>query len=108
MNATVRARIDEKLKEEAAAILEAQGLTISAAFRLLLLRVTADRQLPFEPWIPNKATIAAVKEARQGGLRSVKTTTELFAELNDERAPIHKGVQKGLQTRKARRARAAT
>jgi DNA-damage-inducible protein J len=36
-NAVVRARIDEHIKEEASAVLAAMGLTVSDAFRIMLL-----------------------------------------------------------------------
>jgi addiction module RelB/DinJ family antitoxin len=44
----VRARIDRRLKEEVEVLLAANGLTISDAFRLMMLRVAQDRVLPFE------------------------------------------------------------
>jgi addiction module RelB/DinJ family antitoxin len=44
----VRARIDRRLKEEAEGVLAANGLTISDAFRLMMLRVSEDKVLPFE------------------------------------------------------------
>ncbi|MBV8961748.1 MAG: type II toxin-antitoxin system RelB/DinJ family antitoxin, partial [Hyphomicrobiales bacterium] len=44
----VRARIDTKTKRRAAAALEAMGLSISDAIRLLMLRVADERRLPFE------------------------------------------------------------
>ena len=40
-NAVVRARIDEQVKEEAAAVLAAMGLTVSDAFRLLMVKIAA-------------------------------------------------------------------
>lgn len=67
-NVVVRARINEHVKEEAAAILAAIGLTVSDAFRMLLMRVAKEKALPFEPLVPNKETIAAMKAARQGDL----------------------------------------
>jgi DNA-damage-inducible protein J len=42
-NAVVRARIDERTKKEAAAALKKIGLTVSDAFRLLLVRVAAEK-----------------------------------------------------------------
>jgi DNA-damage-inducible protein J len=65
-NAVVRARIDEHIKEEATVVLAAMGLTISDAFRMLLTRVAREKELPFEPLIPNAETIAAMKAARRG------------------------------------------
>ena len=64
----VQARVDGAVKEEAAAVLAAMGLTISDAVRLLLLRVAHEKTLPFAPLIPNAATVEAMKEARKGGL----------------------------------------
>ena len=43
----VRARINSDVKTEAMKALEAMGLTISEAIRLLLLRVAEEKQLPF-------------------------------------------------------------
>ena len=80
-NPVVRARVDEHVKEEAAAVLATMGLTVSDAFRMLLVRVAQEKAFPFEPLVPNKETIAAMKAARKGEL----TTTEvnhLFASLN--------------------------
>jgi DNA-damage-inducible protein J len=56
-NDVVRARIDRRIKEEAAAILGAAGLTISDAFRMMLMRTVADKALPFDPLVPNEETI---------------------------------------------------
>ena len=47
----IRARIDARIKQEAEVILEAIGLTVSDAFRLMMVRVVAERRLPFEPLI---------------------------------------------------------
>lgn len=81
-NAVVRARIDEHVKEEASAILAAMGLTVSDAFRLLLVRIANDKALPFEPLVPNAETIAAMREARRGKLRSFATADELMRDLD--------------------------
>jgi DNA-damage-inducible protein J len=78
----VRARIDENIKDEAEAVLAAMGLTVSDAFRLMMTRIAKEKALPFEPLIPNRKTIAAMKEARKGGLPSFKTVDALMAELN--------------------------
>lgn len=49
----VRARIDTNTKERAAEALEAMGLSISDAIRLLMLRVADERRLPFEIKVPS-------------------------------------------------------
>ncbi|WP_158807518.1 type II toxin-antitoxin system RelB/DinJ family antitoxin [Beijerinckia sp. L45] len=81
-NTIVQARIDGAIKDEAATVLAAMGLTISDAVRLMLTRVAHDKALPFEPLIPNRETIEAMKEARHGGLASFKTIDALVADLN--------------------------
>jgi DNA-damage-inducible protein J len=70
-NAVVRARIDERIKEDASAVLAAMGLTVSDAFRILLTRVAREKSLPFDLLVPNAETIEAMKEARRGNLETV-------------------------------------
>jgi DNA-damage-inducible protein J len=79
---TVRARIDEATKEEAAAVLASMGLTVSDAFRLMMVRIAKEKALPFDPWVPNAKTIAAMKAARAGELVTVGGVDELLANLN--------------------------
>jgi DNA-damage-inducible protein J len=83
-NTVVRARIDERIKKEAAAVLGAMGLTVSDAFRLLLVRVAAEKALPFEPLNPNAETIEAIKAARRGELVPVGSPDDLIASLNED------------------------
>jgi DNA-damage-inducible protein J len=81
-NAVVRARIDESIKEEAAIVLAAMGMTLSDAFRLMLTRIAQEKALPFEPLTPNAETLAAMKAARAGKLPSFKNIDALMADLN--------------------------
>ena len=81
-NSVVRARIDERIKNEASAVLAAMGLTVSDAFRLMMVRIARDKALPFEPLVPNTETIEAMKAARRGELVTVNSTDELLASLN--------------------------
>lgn len=71
MSSVVRARIDDKLKDDAEAVLEAQGLSVSDAIRLMMVRIAAEGKLPFDPYTPNSATIEAIKAARRGELTTV-------------------------------------
>lgn len=80
-NAVVRARIDEHVKEEAAAVLAAMGLTVSDAFRMMMTKIAKEKALPFDPLVPNAATVAAMKEARRGKLETV-TLDDLQAVLD--------------------------
>lgn len=81
-NALVQTRIDRAVKDEAAIVLAAMGLTVSDAVRLLLTKVAREHALPFDPLIPNAETIEAMKEARRGNLSSFTTVEELMADLN--------------------------
>lgn len=83
-NSVVRARIDERIKEEASVVLAAMGLTVSDAFRIMMTRVAHDKALPFEVLVPNAVTIQAMKEARRGNLKSFKSVEDLMADLNAE------------------------
>ena len=78
-NAVVRARINGDIKEEASAILAAMGLTPSDAFRILMTRIAREKTLPFEALSPNAETIAAMKEARKGKLKSFTSIDDLMA-----------------------------
>ncbi len=83
-NAVVRARIDGDIKEEATAVLAAMGLTVSDAFRIMLIRVAKEKALPFEPLIPNAETIKAMKAARRGKLTTVKNVNKLLKSLKTD------------------------
>lgn len=81
-NSVVRARIDERIKNEAAAVLNAMGLTVSDAFRLMMMRIAKDKALPFAPLVPNEETIEAIKAARRGELKTAGSANELLTSLN--------------------------
>jgi DNA-damage-inducible protein J len=63
-------------------VLATMGLTISDAFRLLMVRVAKEKALPFEPLTPNAVTVRAMKEARRGKVKSFKSVDDLMTELN--------------------------
>ncbi len=81
-NQLVQARIDGAIKDEAAAVLAAMGLTVSDAVRLMLTKVAHERALPFDPLIPNDTTIAAMREARAGGLKRFDSVDALMSNLH--------------------------
>ena len=47
-DAVVRARIDKKVKNQAARVLEQMGLTVSDAIRLMMIRTASEKALPFQ------------------------------------------------------------
>ena len=80
----VRARIDRNLKRDATAVLAEMGLTVSEAIRLLLVRVAAERALPFDVRIPNATTVAAMETAERGEVTHFTSVDDLLADLNDD------------------------
>ena len=78
----VRARIDSQTKERASDALEAMGLSISDAIRLLMLRIADERRLPFEVKVPNAATRKAITELEAGKGKRFAGVGALMADLH--------------------------
>ncbi|MGP8251845.1 MAG: type II toxin-antitoxin system RelB/DinJ family antitoxin [Terracidiphilus sp.] len=78
----VRARIDTGTKERAADALEAMGLSISDAIRLLMLRVADEQRLPFEVRVPNATTRKAIAELEAGKAKRFKGVKGLMDDLH--------------------------
>ena len=80
--AFVRARIDETLKEEAAAVLADMGLTVSDVVRIVLTKVAKDKALPFEMRVPNKLTAQTLAKSELGEeVHHAKDENDLFGQL---------------------------
>lgn len=77
----VRARIDAATKREASEALAEMGLSVSDAIRLLLVRVAADKALPFKVETPNALTRRAMAELDRGEGKRLSTADELFDDL---------------------------
>jgi DNA-damage-inducible protein J len=77
----VHIRVDDKVKEKAAKTLAEMGLSVSDAVRMLLVRVAAEKALPFAVKVPNPTTVRAMKAARRGRGKRFKTATALFKDL---------------------------
>jgi len=80
----VRARVDGKVKEQAALVLAEMGLSVSDAIRMLLVRVAREKALPFDVRIPNEETAAAIEELRKGKGHQADNIDDLMAQLNAE------------------------
>ena len=78
----IRARIDSATKERATEALEAMGLSISDAIRLLMLRIVAERRLPFEVKAPNARTRKAIGELEAGKGKRFTSVRALMTDLN--------------------------
>jgi len=78
----VHVRLDVKTKAKAERALEAMGLTVSDAVRVLLTRVAAEQALPFEVKVPNARTRTAMRELARGRGRRHSSVDDLMADLN--------------------------
>lgn len=86
-NAYVRARIDQELKDDATAVLDSLGLTVSDVMRMMLTRIAREKALPIELTRPNAETLAAMEEARKIAATkrgSFKTSQALLDALDSE------------------------
>ena len=77
----VRARINSDVKARAAEALQAMGLSVSDAIRLLLTRVADEKRLPFAVQVPNATTANAMKELEAGKGKRFGSAEELFDDL---------------------------
>lgn len=77
----VRARIDTETKERATAALEAMGLSVSDAIRLLMLRIADEKRLPFAVQVPNATTAKALEELDAGKGKRFNSADALFDDL---------------------------
>ncbi len=78
----VRARIDSATKARATEALQAMGLSVSDAIRLMLLRVADEKRLPFAIQVPNPTTVRAMKELEDGKGKRFESAEELFRDVD--------------------------
>ena len=81
-DSVVRARIDGHTKEVASHVLAEMGLSVSDVIRILLVRVAAEKALPFDIRVPNAETRAAMDELETGRGAKFETVADLMANLN--------------------------
>ena len=77
----VHIRVDEKVKKRAAKTLGAMGMSVSDAVRILLVRVAAEKALPFQVKVPNTITVKAMQAADRGEGKRFKSARALFKDL---------------------------
>jgi len=83
LNATVRARVDAKLKEETEKIFSEIGLSTSQAINMFLKSVKRERGIPFELKIPNEKTLQAMREAKEGINMEEVTLDDMIKEIKN-------------------------
>ena len=77
----VHVRVDQKTKQRASKTLAAMGMSVSDAVRMLLIRVAAEKALPFEVKIPNATTVKAMRAADRGKGKRLNSAGALFKDL---------------------------
>ena len=78
----VRARIDADTKARATAALDAMGLSVSDAIRLLMVRIADEQRLPFDLRVPNAATQRAMRELDEGKGERAESVEAMFEKLD--------------------------
>jgi DNA-damage-inducible protein J len=58
------------------------GLTVSDAVRLLLTRVAAEKAMPFDVRVPNRATRAAIEAGERGEVFRAGSVAAMMKDLN--------------------------
>jgi DNA-damage-inducible protein J len=79
--AMVHVRVDEKVKEEASETLAQMGITVSDAVRMMLVRIAAEKALPFDVRVPNATTVKAMKAADNKRGKRFRSAQQLFEDL---------------------------
>jgi DNA-damage-inducible protein J len=77
----VHVRVDEKTKQMATKTLAAMGISVSDAVRMLLVRVAAEKALPFDVKVPNATTVKAMRGADRGKGKRFKSAGALLKDL---------------------------
>lgn len=80
-NSVVRSRISLEVKEQATAVLETMGLSVSDVMRIVLTRVAREGTLPFA-LTPNKLTREVLRKSARGEeVHQAKDAEDLFNKL---------------------------
>jgi DNA-damage-inducible protein J len=80
-DSVVRARIDSDTKARATAALDAMGLSVSDAIRLLMFRIADEQRLPFSVQVPNAKTVKAMDELESGQGKRFNNEQDFFDDL---------------------------
>ena len=77
----VHIRVDQKTKQRATKTLAAMGISVSDAVRMLLVRVAAEKALPFDVKVPNATTVKAMRASDKGQGKRQKSADAMFEDL---------------------------
>lgn len=80
-DSVIRARIETVTKKRAEAALEAMGLSVSDAIRLLMVRIAKEQRFPFDVKVPNASTRKAIEQLEKGKGKRSASARALFKNL---------------------------
>jgi DNA-damage-inducible protein J len=82
-NTTVRARIDEELKDQAEAVLASYGITMSHAIIMMIRQMVIQQKIPFIHVQPNAKTLAVMEALDRGDMPTTtyETPKKMFKAL---------------------------
>lgn len=80
--AHISTRINETDKKNAEAVFKKLGISASQAIALFYKQVSLRQGIPFPVELPNEETQKAIRDAREGNLKSYGSLNELKAELS--------------------------
>lgn len=66
--AKIQARVPDEIQSIATAVIQATGLTVSDAIRMLMVRIATDKALPLDLFQPSLETVQAIHDARNGNV----------------------------------------
>lgn len=78
---TAKAVIDPVIQKQAECILKKIGLSAGKSVELFYRQVVAQHGLPFELHVPNKKTMRAIENSRQGKGKKFNSVAGLFDDL---------------------------
>jgi DNA-damage-inducible protein J len=80
--ATVRARLEPRLKHDVEEILSTLGLTASETILLLYRQIKLRRGLPFDVSIPNELTAKTLRKSKRArAVKHFRNKKEFYADL---------------------------
>lgn len=82
--ATVRARLEPALKEEAEEVLVELGLNPTTAITLYYQQIVKRHAIPFLISLPNAKTLRAMRDAESGHVTRARSVDDLFVQLDSD------------------------
>ena len=83
-NDIVRARVTAEIKSNAVKVLDEMGLSVSDAIRMLLIRIAKEQAMPFDVKVPNAHTREAIKDIKDGAVRTLESFEDLLDDMDAE------------------------